>query len=877
MTYYEQTKEEVLSACQAEEAGLSDQEAARRLLQDGKNELKTGKRKSALVKFLLQFKDAMILVLIAAAIVSAAVAIYQKTYADLIDSGLILLIVVVNAVIGFVQENKAEAALDALKSMNKPTCKVLRGGETKRIGSEDLVKGDIVLLEAGDVVPADLRLLFSASLKIEEAALTGESVPSEKDADAVLSASAPIGDRKNMAYSSGVVSYGRGKGVVCATGMDTEVGKIAGMLASSDEGKTPLQKQIDKTAKVLSVLVLVIASVIFAVSFFRGTALVDAFMTAVAIAVAAIPEGLPAVVTIVLAAGVQLMSKRRAIIRNLPSVETLGACEEICSDKTGTLTLNRMTVKELYTPSDGVFKAENEKTEGADRLARAMALCNDTIATEAGLSGDPTETALVQYFLDRGGDFAALQAEYPRVDELPFDSERKRMTTVHERAGEKIAFVKGAPDLLLARCAYIWRDGEIKPFTEEELARAQKANEQMANAALRVLGAAARFDLPEERQETEEKLVFLGLAGMIDPPRPEVKKAVATCKRAGMKPVMITGDHLTTACAIARDIGILEEGDRAMTGAEIDGMTDEEFAAVAPSCAVFARVSPENKVRIVKAFQSQGKVVAMTGDGVNDAPSIKQADIGVGMGVTGTDVSKGAADMILADDNFATIVGAVEEGRKIYANILKAVQFLLSANIAEVLCLFVATLFLLAEGQEFLTPVMILWINLVTDSFPALSLGMEKAESDVMARPPRKGKASLFAGRVGIDIVIQGLMQTALTLGAYCLGNYVLGDHAQGVTMAFVTLCLIQLFHAFNLRSREKSLFSSNPFANQWLNYSFLAGVALVLLVTLIPPVAAAFGCATLSIAEWGICLLCSVAIIPLAELQKGVERKISK
>lgn len=882
LTPHSLSKEEVLADLKTAENGLTNEEAKKRLSEFGINEFESTKKKSLVRKFFEQFKDVMIIVLIAAAAVSAAIAIAQGEYAELIDSGIILLIVIVNAIIGVVQENKAEAALDALKNMNKPYSKVMRDGAPVSIKSADIVPGDIVVLEAGDVVPADLRLISTASLKIEEAALTGESVPAEKDAEAVVEEKAAIGDRANMAFSGGTVSYGRGVGVVVSTGMKTEVGKIAKMLADTDETETPLKKQLAKTAKVLSVAVLVIAVIIFAATLLRHTSeiadrIVDAFMTSVAIAVAAIPEGLPAVVTVVLAVGVQKMSKRNAIIRNLPAVETLGCCEIICSDKTGTLTLNRMTVKELFTVSGGAVAAENyDGNEGRELLARTLALCNDSVKSEETYLGDPTETALVVFAEDNGFDYASLKEEWKRVDEIPFDSVRKLMTTVNERGGKRMAYIKGATDMMLEKCAFVLDGESIRPITEADSAGIKKANKEMAKRALRVLGAAVKYENTEDKGALESDMVFVGLVGMIDPPRAEVKDAVRLCSKAGIRPIMITGDHIDTASAIAKEIGILRDGDEVMTGAQVDAMSDEEFAAIIRKVSVFARVSPENKVRIVKTYRGFGNVVAMTGDGVNDAPSIKEADIGIGMGITGTDVSKGAADMILADDNFATIVGAVEEGRKIYANITKTVRFLLSANIAEVLCLFIATVIL---DVEFLTPVMILWVNLVTDSLPALSLGMEEAEADVMNCPPRKSKESLFRGKTGRDIIVQGLMQTALVMLSFCLGNYVLSDgvanHEVAMTMAFVSLCAIQLFHSYNLKSEKGTILSRGLFKNKWLNISFLVGVALLCVTVLIPPLHPIFNTATLSWNEWLIALGCGIAIIPMVEMQKLIERKI--
>lgn len=880
--FHNKSIEETCRETGSSEHGLSTAEAQKRLAENGRNALAEAKKTPAILKFLGQFTDPMIIVLFAAAIVSAVLAIVQGEWIELIDSGVILLIVIINAIIGFVQENKAENALEALKAKNKPFVKALRDGEQTVIPSEELVVGDVVILEAGDVVPADMRLIQSASLKIEEAALTGESVPVEKECNEVVDEKAPLGDRHNMAFSGSTVTYGRGRGIVVSTGMATEMGKIAQMLTEVKEDPSPLNKQLAKTAKILSFLVLGIAIVIFIINIcahigtaegITGEVIMDAFMTAVAIAVAAIPEGLPAVVTIVLAMGVQKMSKRNAIVKNLPSVETLGCCEIICSDKTGTLTLNKMTVKDGYCPSgeDGLLK-------------RIMALCNDTVSTKSGLQGDPTETALVDYFINQGGDYAALTEEYPRVNERPFDSGRKLMTTVHANGGKIYSYTKGAPDMLIARCTHILTRKGVMPIAEADKKAIADANRAMAQKALRVLAAAYK----DGDDVSEEGMIFVGLMGMIDPPRPEVKAAVAECRTAGIKALMITGDHMDTACAIARELDILRDGDLTATGAELDKMTDEYLYENIQKFSVFARVSPENKVRIVKAFRANGKVTAMTGDGVNDAPSIKEADIGIGMGITGTQVSKEAADMVLTDDNFATIVGAVEEGRKIFSNITKAIQFLLSANIAEVMCLFIVEMISLISGQPqtFLSPIMILWVNLVTDSFPALSLGTEKAEKDVMLMPPRKSNSSLFAGQMGKDIMIQGIMQTALVMLSYLLGQYVLTDgvqhHAEPMTMAFISLCFIQLFHAFNLRSQHNSILNGKFFSNKPLDLSALVGIALTLFVVLTPGVKTIFiegadNSFMLSWVEWLVSIGVALAIIPLVEIQKLIERMIAK
>lgn len=860
MQYYNVSAEEALKDVNSSQAGLSSQEAQKRLAENGRNALIGAKKTPWIVKLLKQFADPMIIVLLVAAAISAVIALVNSEPSELIDSGVILLIVIINAVIGLVQENKAENALEALKEKNKPFAKVLRDGEQISVPGEELVVGDIVILEAGDVVPADLRLLTSVSLKIEEAALTGESVPVEKNADQAVDEKAPLGDRVNSAFSGGTVAYGRGTGVVVATGMATEIGKIADMLLKTEESPSPLSKQLAKTTKILSVLVLAVALVIFAVNMIRDpSSFLNSFMTAIAIAVAAIPEGMPAVVTIVLAMGVQKMSKQNAIVKNLPAVETLGCCEVICSDKTGTLTLNKMTVKETYSP-----------TGNDQKLTQIMALCNDSVITETGIAGDPTETALVDYLIYKGDNFNSVKAANPRINELPFDSVRKLMTTVHETENGVFSYTKGAPDMLLARCNRVLTEDGVIYLNEEYINKILQVNSDMANKALRVLAAA----YTEGDTLAEKDMVFVGLTGMIDPPRPEVKAAVEKCRTAGMRALMITGDHPDTAKAIAKELDIMREGDLWATGAQLDEMTDEYLAENIHKYSVFARVSPENKVRIVKAFKAQNKVVAMTGDGVNDAPSIKEADIGIGMGITGTQVSKEASDMVLTDDNFATIVGAVEEGRKIYSNITKAIQFLLSANIAEVLCLFIVSVFL---NMEFLTPVMILWINLITDSFPALSLGTESAEKDVMLQPPRKTGGSLFAGNMGKDIILQGILQTTLVMLSFCLGNYVIQSHEEAMTMAFVSLAFIQLFHSYNLRSQRNSILNKKIFSNKYLNLSALAGVALTLLVVLVPFFNTVFDTVPLNWYEWIISIGVASAIVPLVELQKLIQRKIAK
>lgn len=880
--------DETIKKLNSNKNGLTREEALQRIERYGKNQLQEKERKSLLVRLFDQLKDMMNIVLIVAAIISALVSVLEQNYIELVDAGIILLIVFLNAIIGLTQENKAYNALKTLKNQNKPYSKVFRNGELLKVRNEDITVGDIVHLEAGDVIPADLRLIESKRLKIEEASLTGESVPSEKDCELTLQENTPLGDRKNMAFSSGVVAYGRGVGIVVAIGMKTEVGKIADMLNEGEVPETPLQIQLAKTAKALTLIVLSVAGVIFIMSLIGGGLSWDqvrhSFMTAVAIAVAAIPEGLPAVVAIVLALSVRRMSERKAIVKNLPSVETLGCCEVICSDKTGTLTLNKMTVKEFFTISKEQFYKESVENNDAsvEHLIKGLVLCNDTVeGQDDDLIGDPTETALVAYAKKIGNSIKEIKANYPRIDELPFDSKRKLMSTVHSHDNKKIAYTKGAVDMLLNKCTKILDGNVVRDITNADKAAIRKSNRAMGRNALRVLALGFK-DKGLQQENLETELTFVGLVGMIDPPRKEVAGAVATCKKAGMKAVMITGDHLDTAIAIATQIGIYEKGDLAITGVELDNLTDEEFLRDLHKYRVFARVSPENKVRIVKAYKSLNIIVAMTGDGVNDAPSIKIADIGVGMGITGTEVTKGVADMVLSDDNFATIIAAVEEGRKAYSNIQKAVQYLLSANIAEVMSLFIVTFIsLFSTNLLFLSAVMILWINLVTDSLPALALGSEKAEKDIMNQPPRKTGSSLLAGRTGKNIIVQGFLQTVLTMASYFIGLYLLTDgvssvlgQTQAVTMAFATLSLIQLFHAYNSRSSKESLFSSNPLSNNFLNLSFVVGLILTAIPLFIPGVQVFFGTTWLTWLQLLVAVLAAVAIVPLVELQKLIYRK---
>lgn len=818
--------------------GLSLSEAEKRKEQYGENRLREKKKKSALLRFLDQFKDAMILILIAAAVVSFTVVCLEKNWGDLFEPVLIILIVILNAIMGVYQEGKAEKALDALKSMSAPRARVIRDGQEKIIDASDLVPGDIIRLEAGDFVPADGRLIQSAGLKSEESALTGESVPSEKDALAAVDDGAPLGDRHNMVYSGCSITYGTATALVTATGMNTEMGKIANLLDNEEEGQTPLQQKLAQLGKYLGILALICCGIIFAVGLLNGIPVLEIFMTAVSLAVSAIPEGLPAIVTIVLSIGVQRMVKKNALIRKLPAVETLGSASVICSDKTGTLTQNRMTLTKAY--AEGSSDPENissNNTEEVKKLLMYATLCCDGSVVFNGNEeqhiGDPTETAIVLAAHKNGMEKQELNRKYPRLAEIPFDSDRKLMSTVNRIDGKNIVIVKGAFDVMAPRCV----SGDINA--------AKNVTEAMSENALRVLAVAYKeieslTETPTP-EELENGLTFMGLVGMIDPPRPEAREAVALCRRAGIKPVMITGDHIVTASAIAKELGIMLEGDLAVTGVELDAMTDSELDAQVENISVYARVSPENKIRIVKAFQRKGRVVSMTGDGVNDAPALKAADIGCAMGITGTDVAKGAADMTLTDDNFATIVDAVREGRGIYANIKKVVGFLLGTNIGEIITVFVA---MLLWHKTPLLSMQLLWINLVTDSLPAIALGMEAVEPDVMDRNPKPKDEGIFANGLGIRIVLQGVMFGGLSLVGFKLGESITGSLAGGQTLAFMVLAMSQIIQSFNMRS-DRSLFKIGPFTNRKLNWSALVSVVLVMLV-LFTPLKTAFGLVTL-------------------------------
>ena len=861
MEYFSSKAEQVLQSLQTDPAqGLSAAEAARRLEQHGANVLREKKKKTNLQRFLDQFKDVMILILIAAAIVSFVIACVEGNPGEFFEPALILLIVILNAVMGMLQESKAEKALDALKSMSAPHARVLRDGTEQIIDAASLVPGDIIRLEAGDFVPADARLLHSAGLKSEESALTGESVPSEKDAQEPVAADAALGDRVNMVFSGCSVTYGTATAVVTATGMQTEMGKIAGLLSGEEETQTPLQKKLASLGKILGFVALGACAIIFVVGLLNGIDVLEIFMTSVSLAVSAIPEGLPAIVTIVLSIGVQRMVKKNAIIRRLPAVETLGSASVICSDKTGTLTQNRMTLQKAYL--DGAAEIIDSGDAAARTLVRTAALCCDGAVTfEADGTvthiGDPTETAIVFAAHQFGDTKETLGAAFPRLAELPFDSDRKRMSVVVEHDGRKLAIVKGAFDGIAPLC------------TAGDTERARQVNDEMSRKALRVLAVAVReIDaLPEvlAPETLEQDLTFLGLVGMIDPPREEARDAVAVCREAGIRPVMITGDHVVTASAIAKNLGILQDGDRAITGAELDAMSETELDAAVEQISVYARVSPENKIRIVKAWQKKNKVVAMTGDGVNDAPALKAADIGCAMGITGTDVAKGAADMTLTDDNFATIVDAVREGRGIYANIRKVVGFLLGTNIGEVITVFAA---MLLWHRSPLLSMQLLWINLVTDSLPAIALGMEEVEPGVMRQKPKPKDEGIFAHGLGVRVVLQGLMFGILSLAAFWIGWQSTGDLAGGQTLAFMTLALSQVVQAFNMRS-DRSLFKMGFFTNRRLNLACLLSVVLVALV-LFTPVSIAFGLITLSPQLYLIGLGLSLVPFVVMELSKA-------
>jgi len=869
---YLEDKDAVLEQNGSSMQGLTEAEAAARLESEGPNKLKEGKKDSLLKRFFAQLKDPMTIVLIIAAVVSAITAIYAGD--SLADAAIILAVVLVNACLGVYQESKAEAAIEALQQATAATAKVIRGGHQKTIRADEVVRGDLLVLEAGDAVPADARVVECASMKAEEAALTGESTDVEKTSDTLIpgdNGEITLGDRKNMVYMGTIVTYGRGHAVVTGTGMNTEMGAIAEALTEAKDEATPLQIKLNELSRKLSALILVICAFMFIVNLVRngGKAVLDTFMVAVSLAVAAIPEGLSAVVTVLLSIGVTKMSKNHAIIRKLTAVETLGCTQIICSDKTGTLTQNKMTVVKKISEDDRL-------------LMTAMALCSDAELEEGEAVGEATECALVNDAFKNGLPKDRLAAELPRVDEAPFDSLRKMMTTLHRTTGGDgfIQFTKGAPDEVLRRCTKILQNGQAVPLTDKVRRQILEENKAMADQALRVLAAAQRVhdERPAEctPEEMEQDLTWIGMCGMIDPIRPEVKDAIDECRRAGIRPVMITGDHKDTATAIARELGILQPGQMAITGAELDAIPDEVFANDVRRYSVYARVQPENKTRIVNAWKALGQVTAMTGDGVNDAPSIKSADIGVGMGITGTDVTKSVADMILTDDNFATIVSAVSEGRRIYDNIRKAIQFLLSANLAEVLAVFSASLM----GFSILKPVHILWINLITDTLPAIALGMEGAEKDVMRHPPRNRKESIFADGMAFDIAFQGLVIAAVTVFSFFAGHrmesgaWAITESPAGMTMAFLTLSMIEIFHSFNMRSRVLSLFSLKK-QNKWLWGTLVFSLLITAAVVFVPFLQKAFSFQPITLVEYAVAMGLAILVIPVVETEKAIRRLV--
>ncbi len=875
---YTSTAQELLDSLGTSLSGLTSAEAAARREKYGPNKLKDAEKPTLLQRFFEQLKDPMLIILMCAAAVSAVTSIMSGE--SLTEVIIILAVVLLNAILGVVQESKAEAAIEALQTMTAATCRVIRDGQQKTLHSDELVPGDIVILEAGDSVPADGRILESASLKIEEAALTGESVPVDKVVEVLGLAGGqdeiPLGDRKNMCYMGSTVVYGRGRALITRTGMDTEMGKIAGALANTEEEQTPLQRRLNELGKTLSKLVLGICVFIFIFDLvvandYSLDSVLSTFMVAVSLAVAAIPEGLATVVTVVLSIGVTNMSHRNAVIRRLTAVETLGCTQVICSDKTGTLTLNKMTVV--------------EHTGDTATLATAMALCSDAILNAEGKAeGEPTEAALVAFAAAEGLPKPSLEEKYPRVDEAPFDSGRKMMSTIHAVGDAFVQYTKGAPDEILKRCTSYLDGGEIRPMTEEMREKILADNKAMADKALRVLAAAQRHwsARPESNKPDflEQDLCFIGLTGMIDPIRPEVKDAINECREAGIRPIMITGDHKDTAVAIARDLGIIESADEAITGSELDSIPDDQIGEFVKRYSVYARVQPEHKVRIVNAWKSNNCITAMTGDGVNDAPSIKAADIGVGMGITGTDVTKNVADMVLADDNFATIVNAVDEGRRIYDNIRKAIQFLLGSNMSEVLGVFTATLL----GFTLLNPVHLLFINLITDCFPALALGMEPAEPNTMHRPPRKSTAGIFAGGLGFAAAYQGVLVTIITLASYIIGHCIEVGHFSmpqgisddGMTMAFLTMSMCEIFHSFNMRSQRGSIFSLHSH-NKILWAAMLGSLVLTTVVLEVPVIAAAFGFTPIDWNEYLIALGLSILVIPIVEIVKAIQRAVAK
>lgn len=858
--------------------GLSEKEIESRTRNGVQNKLEDTKKQSIVSKFFAQFKDLMVIILIVSAVISISLALIEKKYGNLFEGGLIVFIVILNATLGVIQGNKAENALENLKKQAEPFCEVIRNGEIKSVRVEELVVGDIVVLNAGNIVPADLRLIETHNFKVDESSLTGESVAIEKNAEAVLDERTHLSERKNMAYSSTVATYGRAKGVVVAVGKNTEMGKIAVMITTGKKELTPLQKSLNKIGKIISIAVLVIAVAIFLVEMLvpQSPNFMEAFLTAVALAVAAIPESLPASITIIMALSVQKLANRNAIIKRLHAVETLGSCQVICSDKTGTLTQNKMTVKELYYNKNMIVRATDSDSvqKHFKEIVADMVLCNDCEVVGGNINGEATEKALVRFAIDSGFDAYHIKNSNKRLFEIPFDSNRKIMTTVNKTADGIKVYSKGAYDFLIKKCSRILISGKVEPLTTEHLKSIEKANVEMGEKALRVLCLAYKnfgdkFDKTNEKT-VEEDLIFLGLVGLIDPPRPETKDAIAKCHKAGLKPVMITGDHAETAFAVAKEIGLAQNKSQVLTGDKLSLLTDTQLEKDIGKFTVFARVTPEHKVRIVKAFKKLGKIVAMTGDGVNDAPSLKIADIGIGMGISGTDVTKDVADIIVSDDNFATIIVAVQEGRKIYSNIQRTIQFLLSTNAVEVFTLFLTSLFM--SSFVFLLPSQLLFINFITDSLPAISLGLEPAEPDIMERPPRDSKLNIISLDVWAKILYQATLQIIIVMTVFVVGIRYF-DNKTASTMAFLCINLMQLLHAVNLKTSH-SIFKTKLLANTVFNYSFIAGIALILLVAFVPPLRLAFGLASLNFVQWLIVLLFSISIIPFVEFAKFIVRK---
>ena len=862
---------EVYKELETSSKGLSDEEVGLRLQKYGENKLKEAKKKSFFVRFLNQFKDIMIILLLISAVISFAFAVIEKNgFSEYLDAIIIMFIVLLNAFLGVVQESKAENAMDSLKKMSQPYSIVIREDKETLVNTCKLVPGDIVLLEAGDVVPADLRLIESFSLKCDESMLTGESVPVEKDAQCVLNEKTSIGDRKNMCFSSSIVSYGHGMGVVVSTGENAEIGKIAQMINNEKDAETTvLQKSLDKFGKIITIVVLLIAVAIFITDlFFTNQHWSDSLMTAIAIAVAAIPESLMVVVTVILSMGVTKLAKKNVIIKRLHSVETLGCCEVICSDKTGTITQNKMTVRKIYF-NNQIVELNDVNKNDCEKLLLNMTLCNDAKCQDGKFLGDPTETALLDFSNKFGYKKTKIESNFKRINEIPFDSNRKLMSTLNYENENFIQYTKGAIDEILKKCSKILINGKERKITKSDINKIKEGNSNLCSEALRVLGFACR-NAKDKNDLKEEDLTFVGMVGMIDPPRDEVFEALKKCKRAGMRAIMITGDHKDTAYAIAKELGMVEDYSQVVEGAYLDDFTDEQLKEEIPKFRVFTRVSPEHKVRIVKTYRALGKVVAMTGDGVNDAPSIKSANIGIGMGKSGTEVTKEVADMVLTDDNFATIVIAVEEGRKIYTNIQKTIQFLLSCNIAEVISILILTL--IFPSVTFLVAVQILFINLVTDTLPAISLGMENVEKDVMEHKPRKQNESIVGGRVGFNVIYQGIIQAMLVVGMFILAKNLYGD-AVASTMGFLTLNFIQLIHMYSVRTNH-SIFVSNPFKNKIMMLSLFVGVGLILLIALVPPIAAIFHLEMLNFKQWLMVLGLSLIIIPIVEIVKAIQNK---